>query len=251
MKSSPLSHRVVHKTKAPRTQPMREFREAEVVGMGKGYARARVSPKADRRGSSRSVFRLVGARNSAANDLEIVDGCKRGDRASWCALYHRYWWTVYRWVARLRIPASDRADVCQEVFLSIHRSIGGFRGQCQLPTWMFAIAARRAGTEWRRRQEQGELENLLLADSAETIADPFDSQDGGRVLRELLHRIAPKKRAVFIMFELRESEMSDIARSMGCSQDTAWSRLHHARAELLAAAEKRGLPCEPWWRRRD
>lgn len=192
--------------------------------------------------------RLLGDEWLDQDDAAIVEGCRRANARAWRALYRRYWETVYRWLVRLRIPRSERSDLRQDVFFSVYRSLAGFRGQCQLATWMFVITARRAAVARRRLQDQDRLSMLLGADEQECC--PTDASDRMRVLIQLLGKLTPKKRAVFVMFELGELTMREVADALGCAGDTAWARLHHARTELVDIARKRGLPCQPWWCRR-
>jgi RNA polymerase sigma-70 factor (ECF subfamily) len=61
------------------------------------------------------------------------------------------------------------------------------------------------------------------------------------VLDGLLQKVDPKKRQVLILFELEGLPIEEVARIVGCPQNTAWSRLHHGRAQLLKAAKRRRL----------
>jgi RNA polymerase sigma-70 factor (ECF subfamily) len=54
----------------------------------------------------------------------------------------------------------------------------------------------------------------------------------------LLAKLSPKKRMVFVLFEIEGLPVDEIARVVGCPENTVWSRLHHARAEMLAMARK-------------
>ena len=186
------------------------------------------------------------------DDLErgLVAGCKRGDHDSWRTLYRRYRWKIYCWAARFNVPKSDRLDVCQDVFLSVHRSLPSFRGQCRLSTWMFAIAARCAAHVWRRRRAEDDLLGCLLEPPPEPVPDPSLRSERLRVLSRLVGNLAPKKRWLLISFELKELPMREIARIVGCSEATGWARLHHARTEMLEAARRNNLPGDSWWRQR-
>lgn len=70
-----------------------------------------------------------------------ITRCRAGDEQAWRELYDRYLPLVHR--VALRMGASDRevADVCQEVFLRVHRGLASFRGDAQLSTWFYRITA--------------------------------------------------------------------------------------------------------------
>src|SRR5215207_4534054 len=85
----------------------------------------------------------------ALADEDWLRRCRAGDLAAWRQLYDRHFQRVYRLVLRLGVPDRDAADVCQEVFLRVHRGLGRFRGQAQVATWMYRIAVNEA-RRWAR-----------------------------------------------------------------------------------------------------
>ena len=44
---------------------------------------------------------------------------------------------------------------------------------------------------------------------------------------------------MLVLFEIEGIPIGEVARIAGCPENTAWSRLHYARAELTAMARKR------------
>ena len=56
----------------------------------------------------------------------------------------------------------------------------------------------------------------------------------------LLSRLSAKKRTVLVLFEIEGLRVDEIARIVDCPENTVWSRLHHARVELLGLARKGG-----------
>src|SRR5690349_13499316 len=78
---------------------------------------------------------------SRASDSELVARCCAGDRFAWRSLYERHAALVYRFLAALGVRDPEREDACQDVFLSVYRSLPSFRGESQLSTWIYRIAA--------------------------------------------------------------------------------------------------------------
>ena len=54
----------------------------------------------------------------------------------------------------------------------------------------------------------------------------------------LLSRLSNKKRTVLVLFEVEGLRVDEIARIVDCPENTVWSRLHHARSEMLKMAKK-------------
>src|SRR5437773_11370436 len=57
---------------------------------------------------------------------------------------------VFRVLRYLGVRESDIADVCQEVFVTVHRKIDGFEGRSSVRTWLYRIC-QRAASDHRRR----------------------------------------------------------------------------------------------------
>ncbi len=74
----------------------------------------------------------------------------------------------------------------------------------------------------------------------------FDSnQEDDAALREaratldrILDGLDDDKRAVFVLFEIEELPMTEVAMAVGCPLQTAYSRLHAARREVEAAMHR-------------
>src|SRR4051794_24550066 len=56
---------------------------------------------------------------------------------------------VWRTLRRLGVSAADADDICQEVFLVVHRRLAGFDNRSGMRAWLYGICARRA-SEYRR-----------------------------------------------------------------------------------------------------
>jgi RNA polymerase sigma-70 factor (ECF subfamily) len=179
------------------------------------------------------------ARVSIPSDTELVARCRSGDHAAWRTLHDRHAPTVYRFLSALGVPPEEREDACQDVFVAVYRSLDRFRGAARLSTWIYRIAARGAGRAMRKRRMHGLLATLLLREPT-PAPDPDPSERSARlqVLDELLERLSPKKRLVLVLFEIEELPVEEIAKVAGCPENTVWSRLHHARTELLSMARK-------------
>jgi RNA polymerase sigma-70 factor, ECF subfamily len=153
---------------------------------------------------------------------------------------------VHRMVAHLLGPGAGRADiedVTQLVFEAAYRAWPKFRGASLPSTWNVrrrlsggdAPAARlRPAPALRARPEEGLDRAARLPDAG---GAPAAAPAGGAVWRCLME-IKPKKRVVYVMHDLEGRSAQEIAQILEIPKDTVWSRLRHARAELLAKIEK-------------
>jgi RNA polymerase sigma-70 factor (ECF subfamily) len=138
---------------------------------------------------------------------------------------------------RLGVRAADLDDVCQEVFLVVHKRLHTFDGSSKLTTWLFGICVRVAAAHRRRAWIRREEPRAVLPDEDEVPpSDRPDALYAAREARATLERVLDamdlEKRAVFVMFEIDELPSETIASILGVPVGTVWSRLSAARKQF-------------------
>jgi RNA polymerase sigma-70 factor (ECF subfamily) len=150
---------------------------------------------------------------------------------------------VWRALRRLGVAEADADDVCQEVFIVVHRKLGALSGG-SLRTWLYAICLRVA-SEHRRRPYLRREDVVEAPPDTGVDASQEEELERRRALRRLdaaLDRLDDDKRAVFVLFELERMPMAEVAEAAGCPLQTAYSRLYAARKIVEAALDPRPSP---------
>ena len=77
---------------------------------------------------------------------ELLARCRRGDTEAWDELFSRHYEGAGRFIFQLgyNFTHEDVEEICQEVFLTVIKSLETFQGNSQFQTWLFRIAANRA-----------------------------------------------------------------------------------------------------------
>jgi len=171
-------------------------------------------------------------------DAEIVNACRSGDTAAWRSLYDRYAPLVHRFSAALGVPIDEREDAAQDIFVAVYRSLRHFRGEAQLSTWIYRIAARHAIRMGRRRRTREMMHLTMVKEKPPIATDPSERSTHIATLDRMLAKLPPKKRTVLVLFEIEGLSAKEISDVVGCPENTVWSRLHHARAEMVKAARR-------------
>lgn len=175
---------------------------------------------------------------AALADAELVKACRAGDVNAWRGLYDRYAPLVHRFSAALGVPVEEREDAAQEIFIAVYRSLRHFRGEAQLSTWIYRIAARHAIRLGRRRRTRELMRVTMLKERPPAVTDPSERSTHLAMLDRLLAKLPPKKRTVLVLFEIEGLSAKEISDVVGCPENTVWSRLHHARSEMVKAARR-------------
>jgi RNA polymerase sigma-70 factor (ECF subfamily) len=148
---------------------------------------------------------------------------------------------VWRTLRHLGIRDADLPDVCQDVFVAVHRKIEGFEGRSSLKTWLYGICLRTASDHRRRayvRREHAVAEPPPSSIEPTQYGD-FERSEARRLLAELLDELDDDKRAVFVLYEIEELTMKEVAAIVDCPLQTAYSRLHAARKVVIEAGRRR------------
>jgi RNA polymerase sigma-70 factor (ECF subfamily) len=144
---------------------------------------------------------------------------------------------VWRSLLGLGLSETDVADASQQVFVVLHRKLDRLESGCSLRTFVYGICLRVASDFRRRAHVQRER---LCADPPERSGPPMQEEQVAQrealhLLEESLDRLDPVQRAVFVLYEIEELAMVEVARALGCPVQTAYSRLHAARRGVAAA----------------
>lgn len=159
------------------------------------------------------------------------------------AVYEELFDFVWRSARRLGVAEAAVDDVVQEVFLVVHRRLGGFEGRSSIKTWIFAIALR-VVADWRRTQRRkGGLASLdqiapdgeVLDERACCPAGALEQAEAVRLLHRLLDELDDDKRTVFVLAELEQTTAPEIAEILAIPLNTVYSRLRVARLEFEKA----------------
>jgi len=144
---------------------------------------------------------------------------------------------VWRALLGLGVREADVADASQQTFLVVHGKLDRVDPTSPVRTFIYAVCLRVAA-DWRRRAH---VRRELLVDRlpdqriAPTQESHVASREGADRLLAALDRMDPAQREVFVLYELEELDMSEVARAVSCPLPTAYSRLRAARRQLAAA----------------
>jgi RNA polymerase sigma-70 factor, ECF subfamily len=151
--------------------------------------------------------------------------------------------SVYRVLRRLGVPADDIDDAVQSVLVQLlrHWDRLGALPFNELRAYACTVASGTAVDFARRRKLTN---NLLVPLEEEPVLpkvgadDAFDQKRALEVLDEVLAKIPEERRVVFVLFELEEVSLQEIAERLSVPLGTVSSRLRKAREEFARIVER-------------
>lgn len=187
---------------------------------------------------SASYWSEVGIR-----EAELIQRCAAGDELAFADLVAEHQRMVVQLAVNLLGDRDEALDLSQDVFIRVFRTIGQFRGQSALRTWIYRIAINQARNRhrfWRRRRrsDQVSLDDHVAAhgdfrSGAESGPDRILAQkELANRLKRALDALPFDQRTVVVLREVDGLSYEEIAFSLGVAVGTVKSRLTRARQVL-------------------
>jgi RNA polymerase sigma-70 factor, ECF subfamily len=156
-------------------------------------------------------------------------------------IYDRAFPWVWRAARRLGVDSASVDDVVQDVFVVVHRKLATFEGRSSLRSWIYGITLRvvRDRRRTARRKPEAPLEDETAIVDART--DPQRDalrREALNTLLAILDRLPEEQREVFVLAELEELTVPEIADAIGGNVNTVYSRLRVARKSFEAEAAR-------------
>ena len=152
-------------------------------------------------------------------------------------------------IALLCLRAVFTFILAQEIFLKVYDSLGGFRFESKLSTWIGRIAYNTC-INYLRREQPALLDDLPenpgkeWAVSTDRPDESLEHSDQKAFIDDLIAQLPVVYKAVLTMFHLEEMSYKEIAEVIGVPEGTIKSHLFRARKllkERLVAAQE-GVP---------
>lgn len=141
---------------------------------------------------------------------------------------------------RLGVPEAEVDDVAQDVFLTIHEKLPEFEGRSSLKTWICGISLRKAAAQRRTAaRRRARVEPLSFEPGVSCVPEELiAARERAALFDEALADLPDAQRVVFVLYEVEELSMVEVAGAVGCPRFTAYTRLHAARRRMRAFFER-------------
>jgi len=174
----------------------------------------------------------------------LLEQARAGDEESFARLVDTHAARLINLGWRMTGSREQAEDLAQEAFLRLHRSLGSFRGDSSLSTWLYRTLSRLAIDHLRREKLKRKIFFFRGADSEQ--ADPVDvapdpgagpgetllAMETGQRIRRALQQLSPQQRAVFTLRHDEGLSLQEIADTLQLSQGTVKAHLHRAVTSL-------------------
>jgi RNA polymerase sigma-70 factor, ECF subfamily len=145
-----------------------------------------------------------GSASGDSTDQSLLDRVKAQEELAWNCLVDLYGPLISNWCGRLVHSRDDRADLFQEIFLAVHRGIGGFRKQPghSFRGWLLTITGNKVRDYFRRQKARPEVPldpNAQIAAWESSLRELEEQEQSAAAAstKDILHRALPLLQARF------------------------------------------------------
>ncbi len=181
-------------------------------------------------------------RNAPVEDeCASITGCSvaRGDERMrvFMSTYHTM---VWRTVRNLGVSNADLDDAVQQVFIIASSKLHLISDGCER-SFLAGVAVRIASRSRRSRERRREAIEIDPADQPATCASPVEELDrveARRIFERLLDLMPPDLQLAFVMYEVEELTLAEIAAALALPLGTVASRVRRARELFVTRARR-------------
>ena len=171
--------------------------------------------------------------SSILDDNELVLAFKSGENKEvpFTGIVKKYQERLYWHIRRMVVVHEDADDVLQNVFIKVWKGLDSFRGESQLSTWLYKIAANETYTFLENRKKrmanslddaENDLANRIKADQS------FDGKKIEWKLELAIQTLPNKQKTVFMLRYYDEMPYEEMSRVLGTSEGALKASYHHA-----------------------
>jgi RNA polymerase sigma-70 factor (ECF subfamily) len=184
----------------------------------------------------------------------LVRRCVAGDAAAWQEIVQQYNRRIYNICYRFSGSPDDAADLTQEVFIKIYRTLSTFDGtRAALMTWVTTVTRNLLVDHFRKAKYDrmtdsleatpGSLEEGLtlgeqLEDQSASPEERASSSQTQKRVHGALQKLSPELREAVILRDLQDMDYKEIAQVLKIPEGTVKSRINRGRTELARLLQR-------------
>ncbi len=194
--------------------------------------------------------------SSDVPDGELASRVAGGDQRAFEALMRRYNRALFRAARAILRDDAEAEDALQEAYLQAYRTIGSYRGEAKLSTWLARVVANEALMRLRKQVRRASIVPLhpgAAVDEIESMTESTMDQPEMSAQRAEIRKLLEQRidalpgayRAVFMLRGVEEYSVEETAVILAIPEATVRSRFFRARSLLREGlASEVDVACE-------
>lgn len=177
------------------------------------------------------------------DEKQFITDLQKGSQSAFSHLVDLFQIKVFNTVLSIVQNAEEAEDVSQEVFIEIFESVGKFKGDAKLSTWIYRIATNKAIEQYRRKKASKRTAFLtsLFGENGEIVhhsADfehpgvVFENKERAKILFKHINQLPDNQKVAFTLCNIEGLSYQEISEVMQLSLSSVESLLFRAKTNL-------------------
>jgi len=172
-------------------------------------------------------------------NIDLVNGCRKGDRKAQFDIYKLYERAMYSAALRIVNDEAEAEDVLQEAFLDAFTRIGDFRGDTTFGLWLKKITINKSINCLRKRKaEFVSMDGIDLPEEMEAVQEDPDWKV--EEIKLAVAKLPDGYRVVLTLYLFEGYDHEEIAHILKISEVTSRSQLMRGKQKLKQLLVKKG-----------
>jgi RNA polymerase sigma-70 factor (ECF subfamily) len=184
----------------------------------------------------------------------LIARLKEREEQAFSDVFRLYGDKVFSLIYRMIGSRQEAEDVTQEVFISVFKTVDGFRGESKFSTWLLRIAANHCKNRIKylaRRPTEGvDMDDTGQQPAPAASPGPslqahidgpdvlMEAAEMDRIMQRAIEALPEEHRLLVILRDVEEMSYEEIAEITTLPEGTIKSRLHRARMAIKEELDK-------------
>jgi len=177
------------------------------------------------------------------DEKQFITDLQKGSQSAFRHLVDTFQNKVFNTVLSIVHNDEEAEDISQEVFIEIFESVGKFKGEAKLSTWIYRIATNKAIEHHRRKKASKRFAFLtsLFGENDEIVHHPADFEHPGillenkeraKLLFKHINQLTDNQKVAFTLCNIEGLNYQEISDVMQLSMSSVESLLFRAKTNL-------------------
>lgn len=177
------------------------------------------------------------------NEHELIDAIAKGDQQAFRLLVDTYKKRVFNTVLGFLQNIENAEEVTQDVFVKVYETLGNFKRESKLSTWIYRISVNQALDFIRKtkRKKRFGIVTSLFGEENEVLHQPANFEHPGVVLEKkekaailfsAINSLPEKQKTAFLLQKIEQCNQQKIAEIMQLNEGAVESLLSRAKTNL-------------------
>ena len=186
------------------------------------------------------------------NESELIALLKNQDREAFKEIVETWQDMVFNTAIGFLQNAEDAEDTAQEVFMQVFESVGTFKEESKLSTWIYRITVSKCLDHLRKKKRKKRfafLQSLYGKDDTLLIDPPdffhpgvkVENKENAAVLFKAIDKLPVNQKTTFVLNKIENLSYREIGEIMNVSESAVDSLLQRAKKNLQASLKEHYL----------